>query len=510
MKRKIALILSLAVAIGTFAGCGGKKQGSADGDITLKYVLPGPGEQSDSKEVWEMMNKKIKEYKGLENVSLDIKVVAPGDYSQKFTLWQTSGEQMDIIQTYMLDYVKESRNGTFLPLNDYIKNSKGLQDALPEFMWNYSIVDDNYYYVPNYQVLTDVNWSFATPKALSDKYLDLEKAKNVFNSEETFTDKCWDVIEDYLTKLSNAGELEMGYCPFDALAFTIEKGYENITNRFYFKMDDPKHKVVYIDEIPERINSFKRVSQLYKKGYIRSDIASSDGSDTDYGKNGGYTLWHEGGRVDPLFTDIVNEQLKTKHEMDIQLLMTRDYDTIRNSNAAGGTAVSAYSKYPDQAFRVIEVINSEEGKDIYNLFAYGIEGKHYKVVDETTIEPIGYISQGDSSSPYGLWKWNTGNVKFAYALTTENIKGELIDEVNLAPTVKYATLTGYVPDTTEIETELAQLDTVFEEYKSLNTGNLSDVEKSYAEYMEKAKKAGLEKVKKILQKQVDEFFANKK
>lgn len=196
--------------------------------------------------------------------------------------------------------------------------------------------------------------------------------------------------------------------------------------------------------------------------------------------------------------------------MDIQLLMTRDYDTIGNSNSAGGTAVSAYSKYPDQAFRVIEVINSEEGKDIYNLFAYGIEGKHYKVVDETTVEPIGYISQGDSSSPYGLWRWNTGNVKFAYALTTENIKGELIDEVNLAPTVKYATLTGFVPDTTEIETELAQLDTVFEEYKSLNTGNLSDVEKSYAEYMEKAKKAGLEKVKKILQKQVDEFFANKK
>ena len=69
---------------------------------------------------------------------------------------------------------------------------------------------------------------------------------------------------------------------------------------------------------------------------------------------------------------------------------------------------------------------------------------------------------------------------------------------------------GFVPDTTEIETEMAQLDTVFEEYKSLNTGNLPDVEKTYAEYMEKLNKAGLEKAREVLQKQVDEFFANKK
>lgn len=510
MKKTIALVLSLLMAISVFAGCGGKKDTSSGKDITLKFVLPGPGKQTDSDKVWKVMNEKLKEYEGLENVSLDVRVVPASDYSQKFTLWQTSGEKMDIIQTYMLDYVKESRNGTFLPLNDYIKNSKGLQKALPEFMWDYALVDDNYYYIPNYQILTHVDWSFATPKALSDKYLDVEKAQKIINSEATFTDKCWDVIEDYLTKLSDAGELEMGYYPFDALAFTIEKGFENVTGRFWFRMDDPQHKVVYMDEVPERINSFKRVSQLYKKGYIRSDIASADGSNTDYGKNGGYTLWHEGGRAEPLFGNIVANQLKNKHEMDIQLLMTRDYDTIGNSNAAGGTAVSAYSKYPDKAFRVIEVINSEEGKDLYNLFTYGIEGEHYKVVDETTIEPIGYASQADSSSPYGLWRWNTGNVKFAYGLTSENIKGEQIDQVNLAPTVKYSSITGFVPDITEIETEMAQLDTVFEEYKSLNMGNLTDVEKSYAEYMDKVKKAGLEKAREALQKQVDEFFASKK
>lgn len=510
MKRTITLGLSLLVAAGSFAGCSGKKGSSSDGDITLKYVLPGPGKQPDSDKVWKVMNEKIKEYKGLENVSLDIQVVPASDYSQKFTLWQTSGEKMDIIQTYMLDYVKESRNGTFLKLNDYTKKSEGLKKALPEFMWDYALVDGNYYYVPNYQVLTHVDWSFATPKALSDKYWNAEKAQETICSETTFTDKCWDVIEDYLDKLSAAGKLEMGYYPFDVLSFTIEKGFERVSGKFWMRMDDPEHKVVYLDEVPEKINSFKRVSQLYKKGYIRSDIASAEGSNTDYGQNGGYTLWHEGGRVDPIFKEGTAEQLKKKHDMDIQLILNRDYDPIENYNAAGGTAVSAYSKYPDQAFRVIELINSEEGKDVYNLFAFGIKDEHYKLIGETTVEPIGYVSQADSSSPYGLWKWNTGNCKFAYGLKTEDITGDQIDEVNTAPTVKYPALLGFVADTTEIETEMAQLDTVFEEYKSLNTGNLPDVEKTYAEYMEKLNKAGLEKAREVLQKQVDEFFASKK
>ena len=54
------------------------------------------------------------------------------------------------------------------------------------------------------------------------------------------------------------------------------------------------------------------------------------------------------------------------------------------------------------------------------------------------------------------------------------------------------------------------MNTVFEEYKDLNCGNRPDVEATYNEYMAKVKTAGMEKVKEEMQKQVNEFFADKK
>ncbi len=505
MKKKISLILAICMTVGMLAGCVGGKKANSNEKVTLKYVLPGPGMQADSEMVWAKLNEKLKTYPGLENVSVDIRVIPTADYSQKFILWQTSGEQMDVVQTYTLDYAKEARNGTFLPLDKYIEKSEGLKEALPEFMWRYSLVDGTKYYIPNYQVLTGVDWSFATPKSSADKYWDAKKAQEVMVGEKTFTDKCWDVLEEYLGKLSAAGEIGLGYQPLDSLTFTLEKGFVSAASRFFYREDDPEHKLMYMDEIPERINSFKRLSDFYKKGYIRSDISSATGSDADFGKNGGYMLWHEGTHAEKLLEESTTEKINAKRGMEITTVMTKDYDCIPMNNAAGGTAVSASSKNPDQAFRFIEVINTLEGKDAYNLLALGIEGTHYKKLDEETIETT-YIAQAGSTAPYGLWVWNTGNTKYAYKLISENVDRSLIDVINTSESAKVSPLTGFVPDTSSIETELAQINAVFEEFKDLNKGNLADVDKSYNEYIQKVKKAGMEKVKAELQKQVDEFL----
>ena len=68
----------------------------------------------------------------------------------------------------------------------------------------------------------------------------------------------------------------------------------------------------------------------------------------------------------------------------------------------------------------------------------------------------------------------------------------------------------FVFDENGLETEVAQINAVVLEYEDLQKGNLPDVEKTYNEYMEKLKKAGLDKVKAEMQKQIDEFFKNKK
>lgn len=41
--------------------------------------------------------------------------------------------------------------------------------------------------------------------------------------------------------------------------------------------------------------------------------------------------------------------------------------------------------------QLIGLMNTEKGKDLYNLLVFGIEGEHYTKVNDKEIQPIGFI-----------------------------------------------------------------------------------------------------------------------
>lgn len=507
--KKLALVMATAVALTSFTACSDKTAKNGD-NVTIKWVLPGPGMQKDSEEVFKAVNEKLKTYKGFENVDLDITVYPSSDYQKKFLLLQTSGADVDVVQTYSLKDTEEIRNGSFIPLDDYIKKSDKFDDAFPDWLFDYAKVDGKTWFVPNYQLLANVDYSFITRKELSDQYGDMKKMQDTFLAADTFDESCWDAMEEYLETLSKNGKIGKGYMPLDSLTWTLQKGYEDVGERFIVKAGDDSHTIMYMDEMPERIHAFKRMSDFFKKGYIRKDIASAESTDADYANANGYVLWHNGLRWNEELRNVTIDNIEKKYNIKVDYAMTKEYEFIPSYNAAGGMAISAKSKNPDTAFKFIELMNCEEGKDLYNMVVYGIEGKHYKKIGDNQIEVLGNSQgQATSSSNYGLWKWNTGNTKYAYNTANETTSPELIDEVNNGERAVRSSLTGFKLDTTSITTEIAQMNTVFEEYKALNLGTYSDVDKTYKEYMAKLKTAGLEKVRKEIQKQVDEFFKNK-
>ena len=509
-KKVICLAMSTALAL-SFTGCNNKQKGNGGEKISLKWVFAGNGIQKDSKAVWAAVNDKIKDYSGLENVNLDIEIFGTNEYAQKFMLMQTSEEKVDIVQTYGLDYPMLARDDSFISIDDYIKKSKNLKTAFPEWMWDYSLVDGKHYYVPQYQILTNVDYAFATQKSLSDKYMDAKKAQDTFFNAETFDSSCWDVIENYLDALSAAGELKRGYLPIGTLDFVFQKGYEAVVpGRFFIKDNDPEHKVYYVDEIPERKIAYERVNKFFKKGYIRSDIASATSLNDPIGTENSYTIWHKGTRNQQYLAKAALAAAETEAKEPLTMLLTKNYDYVPFSNAAGGMAIAKSCENPDEAFRVIELMNTEEGKDVYNMMVYGFEGKHYNKIDDNIIEPIGYQNQPTSSADYGLWKWNVGNTKYAYSTKTEVITPDVFDDANDGPNTVRSKLAGFVFDDTNVKIELAQINTVFSEYENFNKGTIDNVESKFAEYIEKINKAGKDKVIDEVQKQINEFFKNKK
>ncbi len=494
-KEKIlAGVLVAALAASALAGCGEKKGGHEDEQIVLKWVMCGPGRQKDSEEVWTAVNEKINEK--LPNVRIDFDVIASSDYKQHVMLMQTGKEKLDIVNTYSLNFIEEVENGSFIDISDLLDEyGTGIKEQLPEWLFDYMRVGDGIYGVPSYQSLANER-CFVTQKEYADKWLDVEGLKKELYSSDYATDGAVKIIEDYLQKLDENGKIYYGAYHYNEYP---TKGTEPIKGNFI--ADNNTHKVYYKFEYEPIKEQYRRHAEWYKKGWIRKDALSCTDEEEKKGLMEGYVLFDNG------YNPWVAENIG-KNGAEFIAIPFSDKYFIPSVSSAGGNAITISCKYPDIAMQVLNIFQTD--KEIYNLLTYGIEGKHYKKVGENKIETP-YGDQGTSNDSYGIYKWIVGNTQLAYL--TQNSPDEVRDfEFNVVNKSEYRSdLIGFVPVLDEVADNIAQLDAIKGEYmKTLATGALGDDwEAYYNEWMEKANAAGLQKVKDILQKQVDEFLTNK-
>ena len=80
--------------------------------------------------------------------------------------------------------------------------------------------------------------------------------------------------------------------------------------------------------------------------------------------------------------------------------------------------------------RFLEVLNTEEGKEVYNAVVYGLEGVHYEKLSENRIKTFEYDgTQGGADTTYAGIKWIIGNTTLAYL--NQACADDLNDLVNM-------------------------------------------------------------------------------
>ena len=499
-KNVVSALLIAAISMG-FAGCGPKK-GSTDDKVKLVWVMPGEGSLKDYEMVWAEFNKKLQEK--MPNVEVVFQTFAPADYQQKVLLMQTSHEKMDILNTAYLKFGDEVKNGSFLAIDEQIEKYAGdLKEMLPEGIFDYMKVDGKIYGIPSYQGLVTRKGIY-TPKALADKYLDKEGLKAALDNNETLTEDFYVVMEEYLKKMKENGELRLGFkSGFDAkYAF---KGYDALYDSFVYNKYDEDCKIEWIQETPEMKMYFSKVADWYKKGYIRKDILVNSNDVAQVGKENGYITW--------VATDLFNSgaQATKQYGFDIEAYpLEKDYWVGITNSGAGGNAISINSEHPDEAVEFLCLLNTDE--ELWRLLCYGIEGKHYEIVDGDAINTFGYTGIPTSTSSYGMYNFCLGNTFLGYrGVTTDPDYLKELDRVSRESQFQ-SPLKGFVLniDNAALKSKASQIAAVEGEYLTgLLTGALDDPEKVYAEFIEKAKKAGLDDVKAEIQRQVDEFLASK-
>lgn len=504
-KKAIALLAAAALVLPTF-GCSTDGKQSKDEEVTLKWVMVGPGKQKDSQMVWDKFNEKLQEH--MPGVTVDFQILNGSEYNQQWQLMMSAQEEVDLVWTgYAISSFSEEVNkGAYLELDELLeKYGQGIKSELEPWVFEYGKVNGKIYAVPCYQRMSTSPIGLRTPKALSDKYLDVEKLKTTFNEWETNPakgDEFYAMLTDYLQKLKDNGELGTGVGVGTVGMFEPSQKIDGTTVSG-FSIDTRTMKVFYNAEGEYAKKWYEMAAQWYKKGFIRSDVLSVKGLSTNEVKDG-YIMWQHA------YDDNRAALESVQHGFDIEVIPLGDEYVVQNSVPSTATCIARTSKHPETAMKLMNFMNSKEGSELYNLLTYGIEGVHYDKIGENRIKAKDYVQQGEENSAYGLWKWAIGNTLNAMELEADTPgwndywKG-LDTNATVLPTL------GFKPDVSEISNQLANISAAGAEFSStLRYGAAGDDwENIYNQMMEKVNLAGVQEVKENLQKQLDEWLAAK-
>ena len=534
-KKLLALGLSVAMIFGVVA-CGNDTPANAGTESTpatessevvetpevkepvlLEWYFRGNGQQEDTDKVEARVNELLKEYPGLEHVSININCFTSSDYGTQVTLAQTSGAQIDILNSVSIDFAQHVEDGSWMPLNDLISDE--LYAELPEWLWELGSVEGNIYMVPNYQNAFNAGYIFF-PKEYMDKYGNYDEMYATLTNWDLSITERLACLEEF-TMAVRAGE---GNNKYAGGVGTIDKGqlgfffmepYDHLSSHFVIP-NDGEHKVEYLWTSDEMKEIYSVMADWNDKGIKNPDGA--DTSDADYNNQ---NMMND---VSYVFSpkeqvgdaDYVASIYTDAWGFELVAIPVQEYNYVQNSWGAGGNGVSATCEHPEEAIAFIEALTTgtELGKEIYNTVVFGLEGEHYTkdAADPNRITTLEYDgSQGGTATTYAGLKWILGNSFYAYKnQAVKDGQFENIKKYNEAPETQSSDHNGFVVSTANVTAQLEQIGAVTSEYKDLlykGTYGVAEWEAKYNEYVAKLEKAGIQDVIDDFQKQLDDWMA---
>ncbi|MDY3929378.1 MAG: ABC transporter substrate-binding protein [Clostridia bacterium] len=514
IKRTAAFILILTM-VAIFAGCERcGEEALKEEEVTLKWVILGPGILKDSEMVWERFNEELKSY--LPNTRVEFEVIPASEYSEKWRLIAAGEKSVDLVWTgYANNFLSEVQKNAFLPLNDLLKEyGSTLFSQIPQWALDRQTIGGKVYAVPCMQMMVEIQSGLAVPQELYDKYMGDERAgkiEKIFTSDKKIEKSDYRFIEEYLENLKKAGKLGKGVSP-TLLTNILPMRYghapfdiSSIGGIAYIENDDKTLTLHSNDEKEEKeLKSYEIMSEWYKKGYIRKDILEVTDYKADIGVPDGYVMW----KSEDLMGSEENESLR--YGMDVKIIPYEGKRYIGYGSSNTNTAIAQSSKNPERAMQLLVLMNTEKGKDLLNLLSFGIEGRHYVKTGENRIRLLGEGIIGSPKRDYGYNDWSLGNALNSYETQYQPMGyKEYFKELN--STAEFSPLMGFTFDPTPVNVEFMQWITIYDEYSYLMWGKAGavDYKKIYKEMRHKLKLAGEDLIFKEIERQLGEWKAEK-
>lgn len=504
VKRALSiLVVTFITAAILFTGCTAEPGGSTptatpEPEDTTPEETPTPEPQKDPVTIiWysggddqgnaELVYEKVNEIL-LErhNILLDFRTFPFGTYDEKMNLIINSAEDYDLClttQSWINKYPVQVSKGAFLALDDYLPNYPILTESLPEFLFEQARENGKIYAIPNYQI-TYSQWGMLFRKDLID-----ESGFDV-NSIKTYLDiePFWQWVVDnhpelYPTKVTYKSEL-----------IDVDHEWVSVAHDAVFNKNDPTWTLTMLDEKEESMAAQRGawyfgqlINSMWKKGYLRPDSATvqDDSPDVAAGKYASMPgVIKPGGEIE------AKEKYGGGQYDWIQVGIEKPYTTAIAARASM-TAVNALSKHPEEALRMLEIMNTDA--EIFNMMNFGIEDVNYTMVDGK-VQPI------DGSGYFYNAAWAIGN-QFNAKLMVGQLDGIWEETDRLNREAEVTPINGFTFNNENVVNEIANISAVGKEFSRWEFED--DFESRYDERLAKLKAAGRDKVLAEVQAQLN-------
>lgn len=407
-----------------------------------------------------------------------------GYNSDKVSLMLASNEPMDIGMEAYATIIDRARKNAYVDITDKVRNEyTDLYNAIPEDLWEGSKIDGRNYAVPTYKEFAEQWTVLVDKKVLAENNIDHTTMHELKDVEP---------ILEALKKDPERAGFEILSTSTTHMNLVLKNKYDIVVEDFVIKRDEGE-KIVHFMETPEYKEYVYMMRDWYNKGYIAKDITTR----TDY------TAYHNAGKAGMTYLSY-----HPYAEITVGFANNADYQTIhvspitKSNTSMMATPFGIYSKSKnvDKCLEFLQLWNTEP--QVKNMITYGIEGKHYDLVNGKVRRKEGALDlyKNDNSA--------TGNMMISYLLEEEpDDKYEQFDIFNKSA-IEACNL-GFAPNTESIMSKIAACGNVVSEYNPLLCCGAVDPDQYLENMLQGLKGAGVEKVKEELQKQYDEWKKNK-
>jgi len=489
MKKTVIVFITLILICVTLS-C--EKGSSSDLSRRIEVVMWILGDEPPlDKEVMDNLNKILAEKL---NTTLKVRYLSWADFgSGMYPMLFTSGDVFDLVYTATwLNWTQLARRGAFKDISglfpEYAPKNYARQSQTALFQ---ATVDGKLYAIPSL---------LSTYSAFGAIYRSDLAVKNGWDGK---MDSIRDIERYFAVVKENHPEIE----PFDVYnegsfmddMWMYNQGFYSLkgaTNDFLFIYPFDENPQIFTYYEFNRINEFLSMMDRWNKAGYFSKSALSD-SDSEKLANGRTAMrMHNVDTYEGVYRN-------TPKEWGIRWFnLVKDISNMSFTQDA--VAISNTSRNPERALMLWDLITNDE--EVFRAFYYGIEGKTYRIFEEDgkkyveQLDPVGFSFSSN-------WAARTNEFSFPTHGAPDDVDTYRASyDAYIQDGIGSQKFRSFVIDISSIETEYAACENAHRTYWFPLELGFVNINTGLREYENRMKAAGIDKVKQVLQAQLDSYL----